>query len=146
MITTSGDYEYHLDKPGEELAVVGRFSLKGNDALTVRLVVIHEAVNTKAKVSMKATVDDQARAVIKGTVRVERGAEQTESFLEERILLLSAKATAEAVPDLEILNNEVKCSHAATVGRIDEEQIFYLNSRGINTHKAKTMIAEGFLQ
>jgi Fe-S cluster assembly protein SufD len=62
------------------------------------------------------------------------------------VLLLSDKAKAEAVPDLEIKNNEVKCSHAATVGKIDEEQIFYLNSRGVSENKAKVMIAEGFLK
>lgn len=144
-ITKSGDYTYFLNKPGEELTVTGRFALRGNEQLTINLAVIHAAQQTRATVSLKASLDDRSRAVIKGKIVVNPEAEQTESFLEERVLLLSSDATAEAVPDLEILNNEVKCSHAATVGRIDEEQIFYLNSRGIETNKAKQMIAEGFL-
>lgn len=146
IITQAGNYEYRLEKTGDELEVVGRFRLQGKEQLKVTVVVVHAAKQTKAKVSLKAVVDDKARAEIVGKIRVEPEGERTESFLEERILLLSDKAKAEAVPDLEILNNEVKCSHAATVGRVDEEQIFYLNSRGMTTNEAKIMIAEGFLK
>ncbi|MCA9369371.1 SufD family Fe-S cluster assembly protein, partial [Candidatus Woesebacteria bacterium] len=63
----------------------------------------------------------------------------------ERVLLLSDTATAETVPDLEILTDDVKCSHAASVSRIPEEQIFYLQSRGIERSTAEDMIVEGFL-
>jgi Fe-S cluster assembly protein SufD len=145
-ITDSGTHTYRLDTPGQELEVVGRFCLTGNDRLEVVVNIIHIAEKTRARVSLKATADDNAYVSLKGNVIVEETARDTESFLEERILLLSEGAKAEAIPDLEIKNNEVKCSHAATAGRIDEEQVFYLNSRGIGEKEAKTMIAEGFLK
>lgn len=144
-ITTGGKYRYQLDKIGQKIEVIGRFRLSGEEKLELSIEIVHVAENTVAQVSLKATVDDKAQAWIGGRVIVERTAKNTESFLEERILLLSSGAKAEAVPDLEIENNEVKCSHAATVGRIDEEQMFYLNSRGISEKEAKLMIAEGFL-
>lgn len=144
-ITKPGKYVYRLDKFGQEIEVVGRFMVRGEEKLDLRVEVIHLAENTTARISLKATVDDVAQVLIKGNVIVEKTARKTVSFLEERILLLSSKAKAEAIPDLEIKNNEVKCSHAATVGKIDEEQVFYLNSRGITEKKAKEMIAKGFL-
>lgn len=144
-ITTGGKYRYQLDKIGQKLEVVGRFRLRGEEKLNLSIEIVHVVENTAAQVSLKATVDDKAQALIGGRVIVEQTAKNTESFLEERILLLSTQAKAEAVPDLEIQNNEVKCSHAATVGAIDEEQLFYLASRGIPEAEAKQTIAEGFL-
>jgi len=91
-------------------------------------------------------VGDQAQAKIIGTIKVLPGAEKTNSFLAERLLILSDKARAEAVPNLEIEADDVKCSHAATVGKIDEEQMFYLMSRGLPRAQAQDIIVEGFLQ
>jgi Fe-S cluster assembly protein SufD len=90
-------------------------------------------------------VSDHGRALVVGTIRVLPQAIGTEAFLEERILLASPHANAEVVPNLEIETDVVKCSHAATVGKIDEEEIFYLQSRGISKKQAKEMVMEGFL-
>ena len=68
------------------------------------------------------------------------------SFLTEKILLLSDEARAEAVPDLEIESDDVKCSHAATISKIPEEQLFYLMSRGLSKFEGESMIVEGFLE
>lgn len=144
-LNQSGTYNYQLSKPGEEIEIIGRFKLVSTDILDIQVNVVHLAQNTKANISLKATVDDSARANVRGNIIVEETATGTESFLEQRILLLSNKAKAEAVPNLEIKTNDVKCSHAATVGKIDEEQIFYLNSRGISKKQAILQIAKGFL-
>jgi Fe-S cluster assembly protein SufD len=144
-LTQSGTYQYTLNKEGDELSILGRFSLSGNDRLNLNLTIIHQAPNTKARTSIKATVDGHANAVIHGKVIVTKTATNTNSFLEERVLLLSPHATAEAVPDLEIDTNEVACSHAATVGEIDESQLFYLTSRGIPKQTAKHLIGTAFL-
>jgi Fe-S cluster assembly protein SufD len=144
-LTQSGRYQYVLSHDGEELSIIGRFALKGKDHLDLDLTIIHKAPNTKARTSIKATVDDQAKVIIKGKIIVRKSAINTNSFLEERVLLLSPKATAEAVPDLEIDTNEVACSHAATIGEIDERQLFYLTARGIPEVKAKRLIGDAFL-
>ena len=144
-LTQSGDYTYTLDQEGSELEVVGAFWLKGRQSLDLKLTLIHSAPHTSAKISLKAVVEGNAVAHIHGTVIVEKSAPQTNSFLEERVLLLSSQARASAIPNLEIKTNDVKCSHAATVGQIDAEQLFYLESRGLSKNQATHLIAQGFL-
>jgi Fe-S cluster assembly protein SufD len=76
---------------------------------------------------------------------IEKNAQQTKSFLRENVLLLSPNAKAEAIPNLEIEANDVKCSHAATISNISDEEVFYLMSRGISRKEAEELIVEGFL-
>ncbi len=141
----AGNYTVTLKGQGSEATIKGAFWVKGSDALNINLTVIHAAPNTSANTIIKAVVDDSGSANINGTIIVKKAAQQTNSFLKENILLLSNKSRAEAVPNLEIEANEVKCSHAATVGRIDPEQLFYLESRGLPTQESKDLIAHGFL-
>jgi Fe-S cluster assembly protein SufD len=145
ILTQSGDYEYILDQDGDEIDVVGRFKLSGEEKLSLNIHIIHRAKNTKSFVSIKSAVSDKAKASIIGTIIVEDNAAKSESFLEEKVLLLSSSATAEAIPNLEIKTNDVKCSHAATIGQLDEEQLFYVSSRGIPKKEAKTILADAFL-
>jgi Fe-S cluster assembly scaffold protein SufB len=81
-----------------------------------------------------------------GRIIIDPECGDTNSFLSERILLLSDSARAEAVPDLEILTDDVKCSHAATISRIPDDQIFYLMSRGLSRQTAEEEIVSGFLE
>ena len=79
-------------------------------------------------------------------VKIGKEARNTDSFLEMRVLLLDKKSSAVAEPKLEIENNDVKASHAATVGKIDEDQLFYLSSRGVDLDEANKLIINGFLK
>ncbi len=144
-LTQSGIYTYTLSQEGSDLNVVGRFWLKNDNKLDLSLTVVHAAPNTQANLSLKAVVEGGGEASLRGTIIVKKGAQNTNSFLEERVLLLSDKAHATAIPNLEIEANQVKCSHAATVGKIDEEQLFYLMSRGLPKRHATHLIAKGFL-
>jgi len=144
VIKKPGKYEYVLQKEGEELEILGAFQIE-TDTCEVQVTLIHEAPHTKGNIFLRATVSGEAKAHFSGNIIVRPTAIDTNSFLTENILLLSEKATAEAIPNLEILTNEVHCSHAATVGHIDAEQLFYLQSRGIAAEFAETMIAKGFL-
>jgi Fe-S cluster assembly protein SufD len=146
ILNKSGHYTYTLDEEGSELEVVGTFLLKDKERLDLSVTIIHAAPHTTANTILKAVVDDEAFASISGTIIVKPGAQVTNSFLKENVLLLSDKARAEAIPNLEIEANDVKCSHAATIGKIDFEQLFYLQSRGLTPSQAKTTIAQGFLK
>ncbi|MFC1653985.1 SufD family Fe-S cluster assembly protein, partial [Patescibacteria group bacterium] len=141
-----GDYVVRLVGDGAEVEILGGFLVEGNDSLKVDLKIVHEARHTKADTLIKAVVGGSGEVDIRGKIIVEKNSQQTESFLNENVLLVSSKAKAIAIPDLEIEANEVKCSHAATVATIDDEQTFYLMSRGILRRKAEEMIVEGFLQ
>ncbi len=144
-IDKSGNYRFTLDKKGQELNLVGRFRLAGDQVNRWDIEIIHAAPNTSSKTDIKGVVDGSAQAFVFGTIKVLPEAKGTEAFLEERILLVSPNAKAEAVPNLEIETDQVHCSHAAAVGKIDEEQIFYLESRGVSPKSAKEMIISGFL-
>ena len=138
-------YQILLNQPGQEIEIIGRFRLAGDEIKRWDIEIIHAAPNTSSKTDIKGVVDGSAQAFVFGTIKVLPAAKGTEAFLEERILLVSENAKAEAIPNLEIETDEVHCSHAATVGKIDDEEIFYLQSRGIKLPQAKNMIAEGFL-
>ena len=146
VLTKPGNYTYTLSQEGEEIEIIGAFALQNTNVCEIQVNLIHQARYTKGNIVIRATVGDSARMIVKGNIRVEPEAVGTDSFLTENILLLSDTATAEAVPNLDILNNDVHCSHAATIGQIDPEQLFYLQSRGIPEVQAKKMIADGFLQ
>ncbi|MCX7621362.1 MAG: SufD family Fe-S cluster assembly protein, partial [Acidimicrobiales bacterium] len=94
----------------------------------------------------KGAVDDRSRSVYSGLIRVEREARGTNAFQTNSNLKLADGAWAESVPNLEIENNDVRCSHASTVGPIDEEQRFYLESRGVPTPVAERLIVAGFFE
>jgi Fe-S cluster assembly protein SufD len=78
-------------------------------------------------------------------IKVDPGAQQTDAFQECRNLLLSKKAHADAIPGLEILANDVRCTHAAAIAQIDPDQLFYLRSRGLSLDVAQRLVVEGFL-
>ena len=85
------------------------------------------------------------RAVWKGNIIVDPGAQKTDAFQESRNLLLSKRAHADAIPGLEIQANDVRCTHAAAVAQVDAEQLFYLRSHGLREEIAKRLVIEGFL-
>lgn len=146
VINKSGSYTVKLTGDRARVDIRGAFYLTGKNTLNINITVIHSSPHTNANTNLRAVVDDHAKAEINGTIIVEKRAQQTNSFLSEKVLLLSKTAQAHVVPNLEIEADDVKCSHAATVGAIDKNQLFYLQSRGISQKKAKSMIAKGFLQ
>ena len=102
------------------------------------------APDTTSDLLFKGAVGGRSRSVYTGLIRVEKEARGTNAFQTNRNLKLSDDAWAESVPNLEIENNDVRCSHASTVGPVDEEQRFYLESRGVPPEVADRLIVAGF--
>ena len=146
VLTKSGNYTVTLKGEGAHAKILGAFHLTGKQELKINVITIHTAPHTSADTLIKVIADDNSKAEVNGTIIVQKKAQQTNSFLTENILMLSPNASAHAIPNLEIEADDVKCSHAATVGTIDEEHLFYLMSRGINQEIAKQLIIDGFLQ
>ncbi len=103
------------------------------------------APHVKGEIHMKGVMKDQSRSVMYGFIRVEREAQQSNSYQLAQGLLLNDGAHCDAIPGLEIEANDVRATHGASIGPIDEEQIFYLQSRGLEREQAKRTIVEGFL-
>jgi FeS assembly protein SufD len=108
--------------------------------------IFHKVSHTKADVLVKGVLRDRARSISQGTIRVEKGAQKTDSFLAEHTMMLDKAARSDAIPSLEIEANDVRATHSASVSRIDEEQVFYLVSKGIGESEARKLIALGFLE
>lgn len=140
-----GKYLVELVGPGAEATITGVWDARGDDDISVEVVIHHKAPNTLANTTMHGVGRDKATVRFVGRIIIDHDCGNSNSFLTERVLLLSDEANAETVPDLEILTDDVKCSHAASVSRIPEEQLFYLQSRGIERTTAEDMIVEGFL-
>lgn len=145
-IKESGNYTINITGPGAHAEIKGSFLATKNDDINIELLIIHKSPHTTANTVLKGVAKDQSKIRFLGRIVIEEGCGDTNSFLEERILLLSDQAKAEAVPELEIEADDVKCSHAASVSRIPREHLFYLQSRGLSKVKAEEVIVEGFLK
>lgn len=141
-----GEYLIVLAGEGAQAEIRGSFLATNRDWVSVNVVIHHQAPHTRATTTLKGAADDQAHLSFRGKIIIDEGCGNSNSFLTERILLLSPQSRAEAVPELEILTDDVKCSHAASVSKIPEDQLFYLASRGVGREEAKKLIVEGFLR
>ena len=104
----------------------------------------HRVGNTRSDLLFKGALSDTARTVYAGLIRIEKHAARSDAYQANRNLVLSDKAKATSIPMLEIDNNDVRCTHGATVGPVDPEHLFYLRSRGIPEPTAKRMLIQGF--
>jgi len=139
-------YNIALAGKGASIKFLGLLLGKQDQGLKLKITVIHQAENTKSEVIIKSALCDSSHVFFDGLIKIEKGAKGTNAWLAAHLLLLSQKARGTAVPNLEILENDIKAGHAATVGRINDLELFYLMSRGLPEEKAKQLIVEGFLQ
>jgi len=108
--------------------------------------LIHQKPSTEGKVVQRAVLKNKSRSLFKGMIKILEGASQSKSFLSGRSILLDKDAKSDAIPGLEILTNDVKATHSASVAQVDEEQIFYLGCRCLGREEAERIIVEGFLE
>ena len=120
----------------------------GNDDQSFDLSsnVNHEKPSTEGKVIEKSILKDKSKSLFKGMIRIKEEASKSNSFLSGRSILLDKGAKSDAIPGLEIFTNDVKATHSASVAQIDEEQIFYLQTRCLSRKEAERIIVEGFLE
>ena len=108
--------------------------------------ITHIGPNTSGHAISKGVVKDKSRSLFKGMIRIEKDAKNSRAYLAEHGMILSKDALADAIPGLEISTNEVKATHSASVAQINEEEIFYLTSRGLSENDAKKLIIVGFFE
>jgi Fe-S cluster assembly protein SufD len=118
---------------------------EGTQEFDQRTLQDHRNPATASDLLYKNSLNDQARTIFAGLIRVEPGAHRTDAYQKVRNLLLSDEAEANSMPGLEILADEVRCTHGATSGQVDAEELFYMLSRGINRREAQQLIVFGFL-
>ncbi len=131
---------------GASSRVTGAYFADNRQHLDYDTYQRHVAPETTSDFAFKGALRDSASTVWRGMIRVEEGAQKTNAYQENRNLLLSKHATANSIPGLEILANDVRCTHGATLGQVDREQLFYLMSRGLSRSEAERLIVRGFFQ
>lgn len=126
--------------------VNGVMFTEGRQHLSYHTKQLHEAPHCKSDLLYKGALQDNSRIVWRGMIRVEKGAQKTDAYQRDDNLVLSQHARADSIPGLEIEADDVRCTHGATVGRVDDEQIFYARCRGLTRNEAVRMIVTGFFQ
>jgi Fe-S cluster assembly protein SufD len=138
--------ENDLAGPGATSRVTGAYFADGDQHLDYDTFQEHVAPNTESDFAFKGALRERASAVWRGMIRVEEGAQKTNAYQENRNLLLSDTAHADSIPGLEIMANDVRCTHGATLGRVDRDALFYLMARGLSRSEAERLIVRGFFQ
>ncbi|ELZ58665.1 MULTISPECIES: Fe-S cluster assembly protein SufD [Halorubrum] len=141
---TRSDIETELDGDGSESQIVGTFFGTDDQHFDINARVWHQAEQTTADLVTRGVLDDVARSVYEGVQDVGEDAWNTSSYQRENTLMLSDDAEADASPKLIIHNHDTEASHSATVGQVDAEDLFYLESRSIDSRTARNMLVEGF--
>ena len=143
----SGSFEvvYELAGEGAELDLTGVYACCGEQKVDFRITVRHLCAGCVSHQLFKGLAEDEARVKFEGLVYVAAGAEKTEAMQENHSLLLSENAFVQSSPQLEIYADDVVCSHGATVGSLDENEQFYMRSRGISLEEARRLQILSFL-
>ncbi len=130
--------------PGARVGLDGLAKVDGNQVADTHSRLIHGAPNCRSRQLHKCVAAGAGRVVFNGAIRVEHGAQQTDAAQQSRSLLLSPRARVDAKPQLEIFADDVKCAHGATVGQLDDEQLFYLRARGLAAPLARELLTYAF--
>jgi Fe-S cluster assembly protein SufD len=138
------DVEVELQGTGAESDMLGIVFAEGNQQFDYHTLQGHRAPNTRSDLLFKAALDDRSHSAYTGVIIIDRGAQRSDAYQANRNLLLSEGARADTEPMLEIEADDVRCTHGATVGPVDEEQLFYATSRGLSRQAASRLIVEGF--
>ena len=140
------DIELKFTAEGGEAWVDGLYMIGGSQHHDTHSIIDHQVPNCISHQNYKGVLNDKSRAVFNGKVFVRENAHGTDAQQQNKNLLLSNEARVDTKPQLEIFNDDVKCSHGATVGQLEEEELFYLLTRGLPENLAKNLLTYGFAE
>ena len=139
------DVAVDLTGPGAELSLKALYLCKADEKVNFRILVHHRAPGCRSTQLVKGVAGGSSHVTFNGTIVVAPDAQKTEAFQENHNILFTETANVETKPQLEIYADDVKCSHGATVGRLNEDELFYMRSRGIPKTEAETLQILSFL-
>lgn len=141
---TKSDIVTLLNGPGAANDVLGIVLGSGRENYSYDTIEEHNDHDTRSNINFRVALKDAATSVYQGTIKVAKPAQRTNAYQQNKNLLLGGEARADSIPRLEILADDVRCSHGATVGPVDKEQLFYLMSRGLTRMQAEELVVLGF--
>ncbi|HUE76259.1 MAG TPA: Fe-S cluster assembly protein SufD [Chloroflexota bacterium] len=143
---TKANVQSLLAGPGSSAEMLGIYFASSEQHIDHHTLQDHQAPHTMSDLLYKGAVKDVARSVYAGLIHVRPGAQRADAYQNNRNLMLSSEGRADSIPQLEIEANDVRCTHGATAGPLDQEEVFYLQSRGLPRPEAERLIVEGFFQ
>ena len=138
------DVAVELEAPGAESDMLGLVFGEGQQQFDFHTLQGHRSHDTRSDLLYKSALDDNSHSSYTGVITIDRGAQRSDAYQANRNIMLSDGARADTEPMLEIEADDVRCTHGATVGPIDEETLFYVASRGMSPDNAARLIVEGF--
>ena len=143
---TKLDMEMHLDGEGSEAKFSGCYFGNDSQHFDFHSFQNHVVGHSTSDLLFKGALRDRARMVYQGLIKVHKDAQRSDAYQANRNLILSDRARADSIPSLEIEANDVRCTHGATVGQVDEDQLFYLMARGLTRAEAEKLMIQGFFE
>jgi len=141
----SGEFVFELNAQDIDLKIYGLFHGKKSEDYRVHTVQHHKAPNSTSNLLIRGVFEDESKFHYTGLVKIEKKAQKSHAYQKNQNLILSDGVFVESEPFLEIEANDVFCTHGSTTGKINEDQLYYLISRGIRKEDAKRLIIQGFL-
>ena len=141
-----GECLSRLSGEGARSVMLSLNPVDGERQIDQRTLQDHAAPSASSDLLYLNSLDDAARTIFAGLIKVERGAHRTDAYQKVRNLMLSDQAEANSMPGLEILADDVRCTHGATTGEISEDELFYMQARGIRKADGRRLIVNGFFQ
>ncbi len=145
MHDMSGKFTFELAHSKVEVDIFGLYTGNQSDNFAIETIQHHTAPGAVSNLFIKGVFDDSSRFNYQGLIRIEKSGQQSHAYQKNQNLILSPHTFVESKPYLEILANDVFCTHGSTTGKINEEQMFYLKSRGIKEKIAQKAIVDGFI-
>lgn len=141
----SGDIKVFIDGSRASVQILGAIIGSGKQKIHLHTFQYHKEKESISDLFIKSVLFDEARLAYEGLIKIEKDAQKSNAYQKNQNLLIGKKAWADSRPKLEILANDVRCTHGATIGKLNEEEIYYLNTRGLSQNRAGSLIIKGFL-
>jgi len=141
----SGLFNFELNAKNVELNIYGLYIGRRDDIFKVETIQHHNAPLTTSNLFIKGVFKDRSKFLYKGLIRIEKKGQTSHAYQKNQNLVLSKDAFIESKPYLEILANDVFCTHGSTTGKINEDELYYLQTRGVAKEQAKDLIVTGFI-
>lgn len=145
MHNLSGKFTFEITASNVELHIFGLFTGKDTDNFSVETIQHHKAPDSFSNLLIKGVFDDKSKFHYQGLIRIEKNGQKSHAYQKNQNLILSPDTFVESKPFLEILSNDVFCTHGSTTGKLSKDQILYVKSRGLNQKEAESLLVEGFI-
>lgn len=142
----SGTINIQIESPDAEVFIYGVYIGKGNDNFKLNTIQHHEVGNNVSDLLVKGVFFDESKFIYEGLIRIDKKAQKSNAYQKNQNLIMSPSVFVDSRPFLEILANDVRCTHGSTTGKLDNEQLYFLQTRGLSQQKAISLLLAGFVE